>query len=76
MTQGQDDFDRERLRALLEDKELSVREAGRRMRPANPDAGRRALNRYLSGEVVPTLEKIAELADALEVAPTDLRRQP
>lgn len=55
------------LRQAISDNGVSVRGLAREWRPSNPEAAKRSLLRYLSGEVTPTLATRNELAAALRV---------
>lgn len=59
------------LRAVMLEKNVSSRELGRRVARINrklaPPTARRAIMKYLAGEVLPAEERRAELMEALDV---------
>jgi transcriptional regulator with XRE-family HTH domain len=58
----------DRLRAELERQDLSIRKLSRRINPAKPEASRRALAKWIAGDVKPTQANRILVADALGVS--------
>lgn len=62
----------DRLRAQLDQRNVSIRALSRRMNPGNPEVAKRSLLRWISGRVVPSPVSVATIADALGCEMADL----